>query len=92
MLFSGTVFFIDFILISIYYLCVIKPIFLILQSFIQHVLNVAKTMPCKRNLSLQALTTFPNMKFGFGESSATLEHCKKDVSGAVVCLADQCRY
>ena len=39
----------------------------------------------------QALSTLLNMGFGFEESSAALEHCKKDVSEAVAYLTDPSR-
>ena len=39
----------------------------------------------------QALSTLLNMGFGYEESSAALEHCKKDVSEAVAYLTDPTR-
>lgn len=39
----------------------------------------------------QALSTLLNMGFGYEESSAALEHCKKDVSEAVAYLTDPSR-
>ena len=39
----------------------------------------------------EALSSLLNMGFGYEESSAALEHCKKDVSEAVAYLTDPSR-